>query len=344
MIEKIIPQSSISAIEKIISESNRFVLLSHKNPDGDALGSSLALYHYLRACGKDAVVVLPNAFPDFLAWLPAAENIVLYENNPEKAKEVIEQADAFFCLDFNALNRIGDVSAYVSMSKAPKVLVDHHLFPSDDFFVQVSFPEACSTSELVYRLITSLSGDTLLSNEMAQCIYTGMMTDTGAFAYASSRKDIFLIVASLLEKGIDKDLIYRKVFYSSSITRMRLQSYAIYKKLKVYNKYNAALITLSNDDLQRFYAMKGDTEGLVNQPLQIKGVRFSCFLREEHPGKINVSLRSVDDFPCNEVAAEFFNGGGHKNASGGELHCTMDEAVRVFGLAIRKYAKQLACD
>ena len=210
--------------------------------------------------------------------------------------------------------------------------------------MKISFPEACSTSELVYRVITMLSGDATLSYDMAQCIYTGMMTDTGAFAYASSRKDVFLIIAALLETGIDKDVIYRKVFYSSSLTRMRLQGYVMYKKLKVYSKYNAALITLDNSELQRFYAVKGDTEGFVNQPLQIKGIRFSCFLREELPGKINVSLRSVDDFPCNEVAAEFFNGGGHKNASGGELHCTMDEAVQKFTTALRKFEKQLTCN
>lgn len=344
MIEKIIPQTTVDAVEKIISGNERFVILSHKNPDGDALGSSLALCHYLKSCGKDVTVVLPNAFPDFLAWLPGAKDIVLYENNVDKAKEVIERADAFFCLDFNALNRIGDVSDAVAKSVAPKVLVDHHLFPSDDFVAKISFPEACSTSELVYRLIVMLSGESAVSFDMAQCIYTGMMTDTGAFAYASSRKDIFLIVAALLETGIDKDLIYRKVFYSSSLTRMRLQGYVMYKKLKVYSKYNAALITLDNSELQRFYAVKGDTEGLVNQPLQIKGIRFSCFLREEQPGKINVSLRSVDDFPCNELAAEFFNGGGHKNASGGELHCTMAEAVQVFTAALRKFEKQLVCN
>ena len=341
MIEKIIPQECVDIVERIISEKERFVLLSHKNPDGDALGSSLALLHYLKSRGKDAVVVLPNLFPDFLAWLPGADEVILYENNPEKANDAIEQADAFFCLDFNAINRIGDVSAVVEKNPAPRILVDHHLFPSDDYIAKISFPETCSTSELVYRLVTALSGEEAVTYEMAQCIYTGMMTDTGAFAYASSRKDIFLIVASLLQTGIDKDLIYRKVFYSSSLTRMRLQGYVMYKKLKVYNKYNAALITLEHDELQRFYAVKGDTEGLVNQPLQIKGIRFSCFLREEHPGKINVSLRSVDDFPCNEVAAEFFNGGGHKNASGGELHCTMEEAVKLFDAALRKYGQQL---
>ena len=344
MIEKIISQSTIDAVEKIVLDNERFVILSHKNPDGDALGSSLALCHYLKARGKDATVVLPNAFPDFLAWLPGVNDVVVYDKNCDKAQEVVSKADAFFCLDFNALNRIGDVSEAVANSNAPKLLVDHHLFPSDEFVVKISFPEACSTSELVYRVITMLSGDAALSYDMAQCIYTGMMTDTGAFAYASSRKDVFLIIAALLETGIDKDVIYRKVFYSSSLTRMRLQGYVMYKKLKVYSKYNAALITLDNSELQRFYAVKGDTEGFVNQPLQIKGIRFSCFLREELPGKINVSLRSVDDFPCNEVAAEFFNGGGHKNASGGELHCTMDEAVQKFTTALRKFEKQLTCN
>ena len=289
-------------------------------------------------------MVLPNQFPDFLAWMPGVGDVVLYDKDAAKANELIACADAFFCLDFNVLNRTGDVAAAVAENTAPKILIDHHLFPSNEFAVEISFPEACSTSELVFRLVTKLSGESVLPYDIAQCVYTGMMTDTGAFAYASSRKDIFLIVASLLESGIDKDYIYRKVFYSSSLTRMRLHGYAMYKKLKVYNKYNAALIALGYDELQRFYAVKGDTEGLVNQPLQIKGIRFSCFLREEMPGKINVSLRSVDDFPCNEVAAEFFNGGGHKNASGGELHCSMEEAMTLFGVALRRFEKQLTTE
>lgn len=341
MIEQIIPQDSIDAVGKIVAESRNVVILAHKNPDGDAVGSSLALYHYLKGQGKNVAVVLPNQFPDFLAWLPGACDVLLYDADKERAVEAVASADAFFCLDFNTLSRIGDVGDAVAQSSAPKVLVDHHPFPSDEFAVQISFPEACSTSELVYRLVVGLSGDKAVTFEMAQCIYTGMMTDTGAFAYASARKDIYLIIAALLGKGIDKDAIYRKVFYTFSLSRMRLMGYVMYRKLKVYKRYNAALLTLEHDELMRFFAVKGDTEGLVNQPLQIKGMRFSCFLREEQPGKINVSLRSVDDFPCNEVATEFFNGGGHKNASGGELHCTMAEAVEIFGKAIRKYKKLL---
>lgn len=341
MTENMISQQNIDAVRVVVEGCKRFVVLAHKNPDGDAVGSSLALCHYLRSIGKEAAVVLPNPFPQFLAWLPGVDDVLFFDTDKERCESVIAAADALFCLDFNVLSRTGDVAPAAAASAAKKVLIDHHPQPSDEFGVYVSHPEACSTCELVFRVITALGGTDALNFEMAQCIYTGMMTDTGAFAYASARKDVYLIIAELLDKGIDKDWIYRKVFYNFSVTKMRLWGYAMYDKLKVYNKYNAALITLTHSELMRFYASKGDTEGLVNQPLQVKGLRFSCFLREEQPGKINVSLRSVDDFPCNAVAAEFFNGGGHKNASGGELYGTMEMAVERFRQALQKYKAEL---
>ena len=341
MLENLISQQNIDAIRQVVENGRRFVVLAHKNPDGDAVGSTLAMCHFLLSMGKEAVVVLPNVFPAFLSWVPGADAVLFYDKEKERCDTAIAEADVLFCLDFNVLSRTGDVCGSLLSSSAKKVLVDHHPQPSDEFDVLVSHPEACSTCELVFRVITALGGTAALNFEMAQCIYTGMMTDTGAFAYASTRKDVYLIIAELLDKGIDKDWIYRKVFYTSSVTRMRLWGYAMYDKLKVYNKYNAALITLSHSELMRFYASKGDTEGLVNQPLQVKGVRFSCFLREESPGKINVSLRSVDDFPCNSVAAEFFNGGGHKNASGGEVYGTMEMAVERFKQALQRYKREL---
>ena len=341
MTENMISEQNIAAVADAVKSGNRFVVLAHKNPDGDAVGSTLALCHYLRSIGKDAVVVLPNAFPVFLSWMPGTDGVLLYDTEKERCDNAIAAADVLFCLDFNVLSRTGDVCPALISSSAKKVLVDHHPQPSGEFDVLVSHPEACSTCELVFRVIVALGGVDVLNFEMAQCIYTGMMTDTGAFAYASARKDVYLIIAELLDKGVDKDWIYRKVFYNFSVTRMRLWGYAMYDKLKVYNKYNAALITLSHSELMRFYASKGDTEGLVNQPLQIKGTRFSCFLREEQPGKINVSLRSVDDFPCNAVAAEFFNGGGHKNASGGEVYGTMEMAVERFKQALQKFKAEL---
>lgn len=341
MLENLISQQNIDAIRQVVERGRRFVVLAHKNPDGDAVGSTLAMCHFLLSMGKEAVVVLPNVFPAFLSWVPGADAVLFYDKEKERCDTAIAEADVLFCLDFNVLSRTGDVYGSLLSSSAKKVLVDHHPQPSDEFDILISHPEACSTCELVFRVITALGGTAALNFEMAQCIYTGMMTDTGAFAYASTRKDVYLIIAELLDKGIDKDWIYRKVFYTSSVTRMRLWGYAMYDKLKVYNKYNAALITLSHGELMRFYASKGDTEGLVNQPLQVKGVRFSCFLREESPGKINVSLRSVDDFPCNSVAAEFFNGGGHKNASGGEVYGTMEMAVERFKQALQRYKREL---
>ena len=341
MLENLIPQQNIDAVRQVVENGKRFVVLAHKNPDGDAVGSTLAVCRFLRSIGKETAVVLPNAFPAFLAWVPGADGVMFYDADRERCDSVIATADVLVCLDFNLFSRTGDMAPVAVASKATKVLIDHHLQPSEEFDVIISHPKACSTCELVFRVIAALGGVGALDFEMAQCIYTGMMTDTGAFAYASTRKDVYLIIAELLDKGIDKDWIYRKVFYTSSVTRMRLWGYAMYDKLKVYNKYNAALITLSHSELMRFYASKGDTEGLVNQPLQVKGVRFSCFLREESPGKINVSLRSVEDFPCNSVAAEFFNGGGHKNASGGEVYGTMEIAVERFRQALQKYRKEL---
>lgn len=330
-----------SEIKKLVDENSKFVILVHRNPDGDALGSSLALMHFLRSIGKVADVIVPNAFPDFLRWLPESDAIVNYEQNKEKAAELLRLSDVIFCLDFNALSRIGEVAGVVAELSQPRVLIDHHLHPEDGFTVAVSNTAACSTAELVYNLLDYLNDGTLLSREIAECLYTGIMTDTGNFAYASNRKEIYLIVARLIEAGIDKDVIYRKVFYNYSIDRLRLFGYVMNNKLSYYPKYNATLMTLTYNEMRRFNAMKGDTEGLVNMPLQIKGVRFSCFLREEQPGKINVSLRSVDDFPCNNVAADFFCGGGHKNASGGEVIGTMDDAVSRFKEAIKKYVKEL---
>ena len=341
MTENLISQNNIEAVKAVVENGRRFVVLAHKNPDGDAAGSTLALCHYLHSIGKEAVVVLPNALPTFFDWMPGVADVQYYDTSKEQCDSAIAAADVLFCLDFNVLSRTGDVAPVLLSSTATKVLIDHHPQPSEEFDVLISHPEACSTCELVFRVIAALGGVEALNFEMAQCVYTGMMTDTGAFAYASTRKEVYLIIAELLDKGIDKDWIYRKVFYNFSVTKMRLWGYAMYDKLKVYNKYNAALITLSHSELMRFYASKGDTEGLVNQPLQIKGLRFSCFLREEQPGKINVSLRSVDDFPCNAVAAEFFNGGGHKNASGGEMYGTMEMAVERFRQVLQKYKAQL---
>ncbi len=329
------------ALKAALGNAQRFALLVHRNPDGDAIGSSLALMQYLTAIGKEARVIVPNDFPDFLKWLPAACEIIIYETQKQQAIEYLQSVDAVFCLDFNALSRLNELGKIVSELAVPRFLIDHHLDPDEGFEVSISVPSACSTAELVFRVIDQLGGSSFINSDIAECIYVGIMTDTGNFAYASNRKDIYIIVARLIATGIDKDIIYRKVFYNATLNKMRLTGFMMYEKLRLFTAYNSALMTLSYKDMRRFNVAKGDTEGLVNAPLQIKGIRFSCFLREEVPGKINVSLRSVDDFPCNSVATEFFGGGGHKNASGGEVYGTMEYAIERFKAAIAKYKTML---
>ncbi len=332
---------SVDAVKEIVDKGNRFTIIVHRNPDGDAIGSALAWAHYLRLKGKFVDIIAPNSFPDFLKWLPGSDNILLYDTMKNDADALLCSSDAIFCLDFNAMSRVADIADVVNELDIPRLLIDHHLFPENNFTVSISNITACSTAELVYRLIYALGDDDMLNKDMAECIYTGIMTDTGNFAYASNRKEIYIIVARLIEAGIDKDKIYRRVFYNYSIDRLRLFGFVMNEKLQVFSNYNASIMTLSHNEIKRFNAVKGDTEGLVNMPLQIKGLRFSCFLREEYPGKINVSLRSVDDFPCNKVAAEFFGGGGHKNASGGEYIGRIEDAVALFKEAIAKYSNEL---
>ena len=341
MLEKIIDEKNIEAVRTLLEKSEKCVILTHSRPDGDAMGSSLALAGFLKARGKDVSVVVPNEFPPFLAWLSGIDNVTIYEKTPASADEILKAADLFFCLDFNALSRIDAAGNVVAELSTKRVLIDHHLAPEPTFDISISHPEACSTSELVFRLFWQMGAADEVTKEMAECIYAGIMTDTGNFAYASGRKDIYFIVAELISKGIDKDLIYRRVFYNYSFGRMRLIGYMMYKKLQYFPKRNAALLTLTYEEAQNFNCNKGDTEGLVNMPLQIKGVRFTCFFREETPGKINVSLRSVDDFPCNTVAEMFFNGGGHKNASGGEVRGPMGKAVKIFKQVLEEYSDEL---
>lgn len=332
---------SVDAVKEIVDKGNRFTIIVHRNPDGDAIGSALAWAHYLRLKGKFVDIIAPNSFPDFLKWLLGSDNILLYDTMKNDADALLRSSDAIFCLDFNAMSRVADIADVVNELDIPRLLIDHHLYPENNFTVSISNITACSTAELVYRLIYALGDDDMLNKDMAESIYTGIMTDTGNFAYASNRKEIYIIVARLIEAGIDKDKIYRRVFYNYSIDRLRLFGFVMNEKLQVFSNYNASIMTLSHNEIKRFNAVKGDTEGLVNMPLQIKGLRFSCFLREEYPGKINVSLRSVDDFPCNKVAAEFFGGGGHKNASGGEYIGRIEDAVALFKEAIAKYSNEL---
>ena len=338
MLSKVISQANIDHVEKWFERADKIVIVSHVSPDGDAIGSSLGLWHFLNSQDKNVHVIVPNAFPDFLKWMPGAKEVIQYNRYKEFADKLIMEADVICCLDFNVLSRIDEMEEIVRVSPGRKMIVDHHLYPGDFARIVISHPQISSTSELVFRLICQLGNFSDITKEAAECIYTGMMTDTGGFTYNSNDREIYLIIGELLSKGIDKDEIYRKVFNTHSEGRLRLMGYVLYEKMQVFPQFNAALITLTREEQKKFEYKKGDTEGFVNMPLSMKGICFSVFLREDtEKDMIKVSLRSVGTFPCNEVASEFFNGGGHLNASGGEFYCPMEEAVALFKQALVKY-------
>lgn len=338
MLTKVIEQSKIDHFNKWFERADKIVIVSHVSPDGDAIGSSLGLYHFLDSQDKNVTVIVPNAFPDFLKWMPGAKDVLRYDRYKEFADKLIAEADVICCLDFNAIKRIEAMGDAVLASPARKIMVDHHPFPEDFCSIVISHPEISSTSELVFRLICRMGYFEDISKEGAECIYTGMMTDTGGFTYNSNDREIYFIISELLSKGIDKDEIYRKVYNTYSESRLRLMGYILYSKMKVYSEYNAAMISLTKDEQGQFNYVKGDSEGFVNIPLSIKNVCFTAFFREDtEMDMIKISLRSVGDFPCNKVAAEFFNGGGHLNASGGEFQGTMEEAIDLFEQALVKY-------
>lgn len=338
MIKNILEQSKIDMFETWCNEAKDLVIVTHVSPDGDAIGSSLGLSNFLQSKGKTVHVIVPNSFPDFLNWISGTGGIINYEKNKKLAENLIASTDIICCLDFNALKRIDEMEEAVSTSLAKKMMLDHHLFPDDFCGITMSYSELSSTSEGVFRLIYRMNGVDCITKEGAEAIYAGMMTDTGGFTYNSNKPDIYFIIIQLLEKGIDKDAIYRNVYDTYSEGRLRMMGFVLYEKMQVFPEFSAAIITLTNKELEKFHYIKGDSEGFVNIPLSVKGIRFSTFMREDTQKKmIKISLRSVGDFPCNQVAADFFNGGGHKNASGGEVYGTMEDAIALYKRALIKY-------
>ena len=336
MISKIIAEDLITKVKKAIDKVDKIVIVAHIGPDGDAMGSSLALWHYLMTIDKEPVVIVPNPFPEFLSWMPGSKLVLDYDNSKEIADELIASAELIFTLDFNTASRMGKMADAILKAPADKILVDHHLHPDTFAKVRVSYPEISSTSELIFRLICRMGDFSMINLACAECIYTGMMTDTGGFTYNSNNQEVYFIIAELIKIGIDKDDIYRKVFNTYSVDRLRLMGFCLYHKMKVYPENRAALITLTEKELSEFNYINGDSEGFVNIPLSIAGVDFSVFMREDSE-QIKISLRSQGTVPANKVAADLFNGGGHLNAAGGESKLTLEETVKKFEDALADY-------
>lgn len=340
--QKITPQET-AAIKKFFNDCKNVVIVCHTSPDGDAIGSSLGLYEYLRRKGKHVNVIVPNYFPDFLHWMKDADKIILFDRQRTLSHNLIAMADLICGLDFNDLRRIDELGFPIGRAHCRKVLIDHHLNPDKTKFdCCISHPEMSSTSELVFRIIDAIGGKDTLTFAGAEDLYAGMATDTGFFSFNSNDPDIFIIISELLRKGIDKDLINRRIQNNYSADRLKLIGYVLYQKLQVFPDLHASLFAIRKEELAQFRYLKGDMEGIVNMPLQIKGHKLSICLREDtEKPLIRVSTRSVDDFPCNELCAQFFNGGGHKNAAGGTLECTMDEATEIVMKALDAWSDRL---
>lgn len=343
-------REQVEGVRQLIEPAKNVVILTHISPDGDAMGSALALYWWLQA-SKNAQVIVPNAFPDFFDWMPGADRILICENDVPKAQQYINDADLIICADFNEPKRIGQLGQMALEAACPKILIDHHLFPSDFADVTISYSDSPSASELVYRMLYQL-GVKDLSLEMATCIYTGMMTDTGNFAFNSNHAEMYLIVAQLVALGVDKDAVYNHIFNAHTEGRMRLVGYCLNNKMHIFPERHAALIYVSGKELYRFNFKTGDAEGIVNMPMQIKNVYYSVFMREDKVAewekerangsktKIKISMRSQGDRPVNTFCHDIYNGGGHKNASGGEYYGTLTEAVNLFLQNYEKYFLQ----
>lgn len=335
----IFSKDSYERLRRQLQGASSALIITHVNPDGDAIGSSLGLAPLLRKFVPHVQVVVPNRFPAFLGWMEGASDILVYADRKGEAEQLVEKADLIFCLDFNSLSRIDELGKLVEQSKAVRVLIDHHPDPKDEFDLSFSCVPASSTSELVYRITVALTGSTALPIGTAEAIYCGIMTDTSSFAHSSSSPDLFRIVANLLEAGVDKVKISSLVYDNFSECRMRLLGYCLSKKLVTLPQYGAAYITLSWSELAAHKFQPGDTEGFVNFPLSIRGIRLSVFLVESlDKSHIKVSVRTHGDLSANQISRDHFNGGGHKNAAGGKLFCTLREAEHLLLSILPAYA------
>lgn len=342
MLKQILSPAEKTAVKKMLDEARNVVITCHTSPDGDAIGSSLALWEYLTRKGKKATVIVPNYFPDFLKWMNGADRILLFDRSRAMSKNLFFMADLVVALDYNEPSRLDEEAVPFGYSRGKKLLIDHHENPEHFCDLQISRPKLSSTCEVLFRILESIGELSNVNKHAAEDIYAGMCTDTGRFSYNSNDPEIFLIIAELMKKGIDKDKIVRNIYNQNSEGRYRLMGYILLEKLQIEDELHAAYYGLTKEELQRFKYKKGDMEGVVNMPLEIKGIKVVISLREDtEKEQINISIRSVDDFPANEMAERFFNGGGHFNAAGGRLYCSLEEALQITRDAIEAYRDHL---
>jgi len=327
-------------IKDLISTSDNILITSHHNPDGDALGSAMALHNLFELEGLRTEVMMPNAFPSFLNWMHKSEDVLIYNKHKRKCDKIIENADLIFCLDYNSINRLGEMTEAMSDTKAVKVMIDHHLEPDTDFDFIISVIQTSSTAELVYDFIVKIGLLPKVNKSIADCIYAGIMTDTGSFSYACNYERTFQITAELISLGVDVENVHRLVYDTYSENRMRLLGFCLSERLVVIDDYRTAYIYLSREDMDRYKYQVGDTEGVVNYALAIDNINFAALIthRKDH---VRLSFRSIGGFSVNEFARKHFEGGGHKNAAGGNCYSSMEEARKKFENLLPLYSEEL---
>jgi phosphoesterase RecJ-like protein len=327
-------------LSELLDSSDNILLISHINPDGDAIGCQLAIYQYLTFKGKKVAMLCPNNLQEFLKWMDGSDQINIFIRKRKKCIRLIETADLILMMDFNQPNRLGEAEKYVTGSSAVKVIIDHHLEPHSFAKLIITDPSRCSTSELVHEMITIMNGGPFNNKSYSEDIYVGIITDTGNFEHGAYTGRTLRIVADLLESGIDRDQILNIVYNNFSADRMRLLGLALNKRMTVLEEYATAFIYLTKKDLSDFNHVKGDTEGFVNLPLSIKGINFSVLFIEKD-NFVKLSFRSKGKFPVNEFASRYFAGGGHLNASGGEYYDTLENTIKYFMKVLEENAEQL---
>lgn len=318
----------------------RIVIVSHTNPDGDAIGSSLAWAEALEQAGHTVTCIVPNRYPYFLNWMPRIREVVIFKDRPEEAQRAVGEAELLFCLDFNALPRLEILSDTIAANTAAhRILIDHHLSPTEGFELAFSYPEASSTCFLIYLLVEALFGTEVITREMAELLYVGIMTDTGNFAYSNLTPELFRAVALLIERGISVPDIHNSVYNAYTAGRARLFGYAINRKMELIQNGRVAYMSLLERELRRFCFQQGDSEGFVNYPLTIKKVKMSAMFLEHHDF-IRISLRSRGRVDVNLFARKYFDGGGHKNAAGGKSYLPMEETIARYVEAVAEFAAE----
>jgi phosphoesterase RecJ-like protein len=332
---------NIRAFKDFMSQPRKVVIVTHHKPDADALGSSLGMAGYLKKEGHQVQVITPSDYPEFLYWMPGNDGVIAYDKTKETVvSNFISQAEIIFCLDFSSLNRIQDLTEKVRTPSARKVLIDHHLEPEDFAeFVQWD-TNAASTAGLIYNLIVELGDKEKIDANIADCLYAGLMTDTGGFRHSNTRQEEFMIASELVRLGASPTKVSKLIYDTNSLDRLRLMGFVLSEKLKILPEYKTAYITLSAEELKKFGSQTGDTEGFVNYGLSIKGIRLSVMIYERKDS-IKLSLRSLGNFSVNEMARKHFEGGGHRNASGGTSNLSLDETLKKFLAILPEYKTQL---